>query len=1452
MSNFRLIEIVSDSGEGFAFGPPEMEQAGEPVVKPTIEAWSAWLQDSFKLKFAEQAGHWEAVLAQAGPWQPAQAPRMTFMRVARQIDVGKLRAWRLTVPEPAKQADAGVSDNAETGRSQVPAGGNARPTASIAPEPKGATADHIGPGLAQMQTQGDPVAPVTGEEILTLDDFSVSAPMPMQWRRWYRSRHIERDLGLGAGWFAECLRRVWQDDEATWLLDQEARPVRLPLLGPGEIAWQAVGGQRLERKQDGRMVLTERDGRVWILAPDNQGHWRPISVQNALGHQWLFFYDAEQRLSRLDLSPRKYLEFAYGKGPQLRQINLRQDDQVQKLAAYEYDHQANLISASTTAGTERYAYQGNLLAERQLATGYHFTFEWDGLGARARCLRSFGEDGSFDFRFNYQPEKFQTLVTDAFGNVQVFHYDNLGRITARQDPDGGTHQWRYNARGQLAAYRLPDGRTTEYGFDPQGRPVLERLPDERVHRRTFSPLGLCTGETLPDGTTLTRRFDLLGRLLEEQRADGSHWHYLYDREGWLSEVCSDGGEVRRMGFDSEGQLLAEEDRGALNRFVFDAQGRVKGYLNQDLVTEYEYQGEQVSAVHQYPEQAPKLRRSRFYEYDGAARLTGFITATGASHRYEYDGLARPVRYERPDGQSVLYRYDKAQRLTDVIRPDGARWQLSYNSKGQVSACKAPDGRHIRFGYDAAGDTVYREQEGDWVQQLKRDAGGRILRQSSQGRDRAAVTRHFQYDAYGRRIGASCADRRLQWSHDAWGRVTGHHQEEHEVRYGYGPGGRLETIHLPDGTEIRYSYDRFGRWTTLAVGGEVHLQREFDEQGREQVRQAGMSRQTQVWDRHNRLVNRRWQGEEACVRRYSWDAESRLEQYSDTQEGTRQFQRDPQGQLVADGQQRYQYDSGGNRSSDETAIQQDRLLQVAGQKRRYDALGAETEIRGSSVQRRDFDAESQLIQLSGEGVHVQYGYDPLGRRAWRKSAEGKVSYLWHNEVLLGEQRCGLWQWYIRDPETDAPLLTLIQGRSYFYELDWRQAPIRLWDSHGEVVWQGRADAWGRYQTEGNIHQPLRLPGQFEDELTGLHFNRFRDYDPRTGRYLTPDPIGLRGGLNSYRYTPNPVDYIDPLGLDYRPPVTAPTAETGEMAPVPDDLPDLQEVSTLARVESAVVSAVSTTYKAVEGGVGWALGIPGGILGAAFGAAYIFQPSMPPEAIPDSVKDAAQASDLAYIDSRDTRFGDWEEVGFDEDGLDNEGLGLSQELFENSDESYHAKLYKNAETNDYMIAFRGTDEGADWTHNFAQAAGLESGQYKAAMNLAKQASDLMPSGSKLTFVGHSLGGGLASAASTVTGLPATTFNAAGLSQRTVKRFLKTDIVSDSRDIDAFYVKGDVLSAIQDPFQNVVIKGAAGDRIPLDNVGFNSPMARHGMANVGRAMGIILNRGGPGMGTTIRPGA
>ena len=117
------------------------------------------------------------------------------------------------------------------------------------------------------------------------------------------------------------------------------------------------------------------------------------------------------------------------------------------------------------------------------------------------------------------------------------------------------------------------------------------------------------------------------------------------------------------------------------------------------------------------------------------------------------------------------------------------------------------------------------------------------------------------------------------------------------------------------------------------------------------------------------------------------------------------------------------------------------------------------------------------------------------------------------------------------------------------------PRELTNNAGDIVWAATYKAWGAtasiehpptQQTlqVGNTvqmqwvqplaeqapEQNLRFQGQYFDAETGLHYNRFRYYDPECGRFICQDPIGVTGGINLYLYARNPVNFIDPFGLN----------------------------------------------------------------------------------------------------------------------------------------------------------------------------------------------------------------------------------------------------------------------------------------------------------------------------------
>jgi RHS repeat-associated protein len=110
-------------------------------------------------------------------------------------------------------------------------------------------------------------------------------------------------------------------------------------------------------------------------------------------------------------------------------------------------------------------------------------------------------------------------------------------------------------------------------------------------------------------------------------------------------------------------------------------------------------------------------------------------------------------------------------------------------------------------------------------------------------------------------------------------------------------------------------------------------------------------------------------------------------------------------------------------------------------------------------------------------------------------------------------------------------------AYFHH-DLLNTPLQATDKQGNVVWSANYDVFGRatittpQATAGQptITQNLRFPGQYEDEETGFHYNLHRYYSPEEGRYLTPDRIGLRGGINDYLYGGHqPLTNTDPYGM-----------------------------------------------------------------------------------------------------------------------------------------------------------------------------------------------------------------------------------------------------------------------------------------------------------------------------------
>jgi RHS repeat-associated protein len=125
-----------------------------------------------------------------------------------------------------------------------------------------------------------------------------------------------------------------------------------------------------------------------------------------------------------------------------------------------------------------------------------------------------------------------------------------------------------------------------------------------------------------------------------------------------------------------------------------------------------------------------------------------------------------------------------------------------------------------------------------------------------------------------------------------------------------------------------------------------------------------------------------------------------------------------------------------------------------------------------------------------------------------------------------------------------------GEYYFYHNDHLGTPQKLTARNGKVVWSARYASFGSAQpVEQEVQNPLRFPGQYYDQETGLHYNYNRYHDPQLGRYLKTDPIGLNSGdFTLYVYgSNNPLKYIDPYGYEVLDPSMASSLADVESTP-----------------------------------------------------------------------------------------------------------------------------------------------------------------------------------------------------------------------------------------------------------------------------------------------------------------
>ncbi|MDP2713463.1 RHS repeat-associated core domain-containing protein [Rheinheimera sp.] len=1089
----------------------------------------------------------------------AKGELLLSMKQARQVEVVSAGSASQAARSDTKAAKRGggseqpATDEIQTAAANNSAGSNG--------------ADKIVPPNSDVAFEGDPVAMCSGEEVLELTDFSLPGPLPLQFKRTYRSGQSHENIGFGFGWRSNFHLQIVAEQNAEGVLqlvlhNEEGRRLNFSPVASGHTSYQLSESLALRHEENGSQVLLRPDNTHWVFVPvkvdaKQPQRWALHQIFDSLGNYLQLYYDRFSRLSRIDYTRKRGIELHYNAAGLLSRIDaveqttdgLKALDVI--LAQYQYDDQRDLTAATNHAGqTEHYAYQGHLLTQRQRASGFKHYFSWQGEGPAARCSRNWGDDGYYDYKFDYDDSQRLAISTDSRGQRWQYFHNERNQLIKKVAPDGATWLYSWNAQGKKSAETAPDGSVARYYFNDVGQLITVEQADGAISHFQYNELGQRTGFTDAEGHHWLREYSAGGLLKSETRPDGSISRYQYNQDGQLTQLQHADGRTEHYLWNDEGQLLARKQGEAVSRFSYDKLGRLNGVVDAaGLVTEYQRDSSgNITSQRSYASGEPEQAVTEQFSYDAAGRLTGRQNALAQRTQWQYEGLSQPVKQLQADGSALNYQYDKERNLTAIMRSDGARYQLDYDGQERPVKLQGFDGRVQQYQYDINGKVSALSDGSKRQLRLKRDSRGRIIEQTALFGQQLA-SNHFHYDKLGRPLRASNAQRKLRFSYHANGQLSEQWQDDWRTLHHYDAAGRRQCTVLPDGSTLDYRYNDQGLLSQLALNQQPLLWRSFDAAGRETAREYSSGLQLkQQFDAFNRLTAQQWQhntddSTAQQQRQYHYSGLHQLLKVTDNQKGDTEYQYNNLDQLISkshssdNGQsEQLQWDSFGNPAGDAVEVKQDRLLRYHDNQYQYDDSGNQFSATAPGKrQQREFNGFNQLTALScgkansGNSV-TRYEYDAFGRRSAKITGDGRTDFLWDGNSLIGEYCQGEFSWYIYEPNSNKPLALVKQGRVYFYQFDQLGTPLSLTDSENNIVWQAHYSVFGKATvTVNKIDNPIRFQGQYFDNESGLHYNHFRYYDPQTGRFISQDPIGLLGGINHYQYAPNHINWIDPLGL-----------------------------------------------------------------------------------------------------------------------------------------------------------------------------------------------------------------------------------------------------------------------------------------------------------------------------------
>ena len=1036
---------------------------------------------------------------------------------------------------------------------------------------------NMDPGFLKCKVlRAEPVNILTGEVSVEQSDFSLPWRIPVDWVRSYASGR-ERAGACGVGWESPADARLEIDaaDGSVVFLHPDEGPALFPELpsaqGDAAAVLELMDGALLSDHGDEWRVRTKGDliyhfPKKREVLTQEQVREVPLERVSDLCGNWLQYEWVDGRLSAIRESGGRHLLVEYA-GRFIRSLSLYvpEAEFSHTFVSYEHDAQGCLVAASDELGNPyRFAYDGRHMVRHTNRTGLSFHYEYDKSGdgdAEWQVVHAWGDGGLYDYQFAYWPAIREVRITDSLGHVStvqcdenglpileidplggrtIFEYDEVGRTTAVVDAANRRTEYVYDERGNLLKLTRPDGSAMSVEVDARNKPVAITDPNGASWRQRWDERGLLAEQTSPLGAVTVYDYSGDGLLLAVTDALKATTRLGYDTDGYLTSVRNALGQVTRLERDLLGNVLSRFDPlGRGTRYRYDGKGR--------LIEATSSAGGRIRCV-----------------YDAQDNLTHHEDENGARTRFEYFGQGLIAKRHQPDGHVVEYHYDTEERLIGVSNQRGETYELRRDAMGRVVEEVDYWGQATRYVFDVSGHLKQSIDPLGRAIDFTTDKLGRIRRKRFEHPFEAGrqFEETFDFDANGNLTGCANEHVTVKRTLDAEGRLLEEKQGDFVIKNGFDILGRRIRRETSLGNTIAYEYDALGQPTSIRINDESPITIERDEAGQvvKEVLAPGLERQYQ-YDAEGRLKGQgvRREAEWLFSTQYAYDSAGNLTHRKDSQYGLDQFRYDPLGQVVEhiDPQgklKKFFQDPAGDRLT--TGVKQGdgpwrREGWCEGVHYRFDAAGNLVERRderqlGDTEEPKtlalEWDANQRLVRSRARSTFDEgqadtetfYGYDPLGRRIFKRTGGSDTWFGWDGNALLAEwaghasQRAQ--REYLYYPHRFAPLALIDGDGSYRYHSDPNGSPTRLIRIDGQVVWSARYEAWGQARVLLNeIANPIRLQGQYEDDETGLHYNRCRYYDAVAGSFISVDPLRQAAGERLYTFAPNALGWIDPLGL-----------------------------------------------------------------------------------------------------------------------------------------------------------------------------------------------------------------------------------------------------------------------------------------------------------------------------------